>query len=113
MLYDVKYDQDLYIVYENNSPIVSCGGIWTPEKKYWPESIRIYAPLGQQIHNDLNCEIRLAKSSIFGHTPKDFFSLTYYTNQGVAYGAIPDSECDRIKSEIFQITKTHNRIAVR
>lgn len=113
LLYDIDYHQDLYTIYKNNSRIISYGGRWTPDKKYWPEIIRISATLGQQIHSDLNCEIRLSNSSIFGHVQPDFYNLAYYPHKEAAYGAIPDSECDKIKSEIFHITKTHKRIAVR
>jgi len=108
LCYGVNYDWDFHTIYKNNSPIISYGGIWSQRKEYWPEFIRIYAPLGQQIHHDLNYEIRLSNSSRFGHVSSDFFSLTYYPDQcgGVAYGAIPDSECEKIKSEIFNIANS-------
>ncbi|MBO4625677.1 MAG: hypothetical protein J5679_00160 [Alphaproteobacteria bacterium] len=113
LVYRFKANQDVHIVYENNVPIISYGGIWTHFKKYWPEIMRIYPPLGQQIQSDMNYEIRLERSSLFGHTAPDFFDLTFYPDQGVAYGAIPDSECDKIKSEILHLAEIHKQVAVR
>lgn len=111
--YKCKYDQDLHIVCENELPIVSYGGKWTPNKKYWPEIIRIYPKLGQRIYNDLNYEIRLDSRSNYGNVEPDSFSLKYYPDQGAAYGTIPDSECIKIRTEIFNISQTCKRTKVR
>jgi len=104
--------ENLHIIYKDNSPVISYGGLWTPRKKIWPENIRIYPLLCQQAQIDLNYEIRLCESSHFGYK-HDFFSLTYYPDQGVAYGAIPDSECDKIRLEILNMAKTRKHIKVR
>ena len=113
LVYDFNANEDLYTVYENKLPIVSYGGTWNHRQKYWPDIIRIYPTLGQQIHSDLNCEIRLDRSSLFGQIKPNSFSLAYYPDQGVAYGAIPESECTKIRSEIFSMLNTHKRVAVR
>jgi len=113
LLYKVDYTQNLHSIYKAGSRIISYGGIWSVHKKYWPEIMRIYAPLGQQIHSDLNYEIRLDKSSNYGHVQPDFFDLIYYPDQGAAYGSIPDSECNKIISEILHIAHTHKHIVVR
>ena len=106
LVYNFDWNQNLCIISKNNSRIITYGGLCRP---IFPYIINIYQPLGQQIHSDFQYELRFNKSSVYGHTQKDFFSLTYYPDRVAAYGAIPDLECDKILSEIFCIANTHRR----
>ncbi len=106
LLYKFDWGQNLCIISKNGSRIITYGGLCRPR---FPYLISIYPLLGQQIDSNWDYELRFNKSSIMGHTQKDFFGLTYYPDKGAAYGSMPDSECDQILSEIFHTATTHKR----